>query len=86
MTDSTSADYINMDTGSIIPTKTQFIVCVQLGNFGIAQNGQCYNTLVVFNKDYSLHEELSRESGQEELYDKLDTDIRQQGFQGYMSH
>ena len=37
----------------------------------------------VYNKDRSLQGELARIPGQEELYDKLDKDIREYGFQNY---
>ena len=57
MTDGTSTDYRKLVTGNIITTNTQFRVCVQLEMFGIAQKGQRYKTLVVFNKDCSLHGE-----------------------------
>ena len=41
--------------------------------------------LTLYNKDRSLQGKLARVAGQEELYDKLDADIRDHGFKRHMA-
>ena len=67
-TNCAKSGYWQFVTGSTNPTKAQFIVCVQRQDIT--------RSLIVFNKDRSLHGALSSEPGQEEVYVKLDTDYR----------
>ena len=60
----------------------QFAVKVQVYE-GLDDRSVTESPLLIYNRNRTLKGTLARERGQEELYDKLENEVRENGFKGY---
>ena len=63
------------------PPVGSFVVKVQVLNEG--DLGEVKLPILIYNRDRTLAAALEREKGQEELYDKLERQVREHGFKGH---